>query len=539
MSTIKNRYISVQLKILSAVALVFLTAMLLVTAYTASQEKERLLVSAEGQAKDLISSYFDSMNAMMVTGTMANREVLRTKFEARGEVQEIRMVRGEEVKKIYGPGLDHEQPVDGFDQRGLKGEMVMEVAETPKGRVLHIAQPYKALSDYNGTNCLTCHPGEEGRVLGVVRLTYALNKFDAAVEEDLWGVITINVAIFAIGLGLLTFLLRHFVVSPLKVLQQTVEQVERNTDLRPRVQLSVRDEFGNMATAINSMLDRFQSTITDLTASLDNIADYAKGLARVAEQAEKGIDEQENQSQQLTMVIGELSTAAQDVAASAARAEEAAREAHASAADGGGVVSRVVNAIALLAGRIENASDVVRQLALGSDKIGQVSEAITAIAEQTNLLALNAAIEAARAGEQGRGFAVVADEVRNLAQRTQEATQEISDIIEQLKNSSEEAVRVMDEGKREAEQSVEESRQAGNALEAIASSVDSINDMNTRIATAAEEQTAIVEEVNRSIISINEVAQRAAEGTRETARASDEMVSITDRSDQMIKKFKT
>jgi methyl-accepting chemotaxis protein len=539
MSAKKNRYISVQLKILSAVALVFLTAMLLVTGYSTSQEKERLLVSAESQANDLISSYFDSMNAMMVTGTMANREILRSKFEARDEVMEIRMVRGEEVSKIYGPGLDHEQPVDELDQRGLQGKSLLEVVETPKGRVLNIVRPYTAQADYNGTNCLTCHPGDEGRVLGAVRLSYDLNKFDVAVEEDLWAIVTINLAIFGIGLGLLTILLRHFVVSPMKALQTTVEQVERDTDLRPRVQISARDEFGDMAMAINSMLDRFQSTINELTSGLDGIADYAKGLARVAEQAEKGIDEQENQSQQLTVVISELSTAAQDVATSAARAEEAAREAHSSAADGGGVVSRVVNAIALLAGRIENASDVVRQLAQGSDKIGQVSEAITAIAEQTNLLALNAAIEAARAGEQGRGFAVVADEVRNLAQRTQEATQEISDIIEQLKSSSEEAVRVMDEGKREAEQSVEESRQAGNALEAIANSVDSINDMNTRIATAAEEQTAIVEEVNRNIISINEVAKQAAVGTRETARASDEMVSITERSDQMIKKFKT
>ncbi len=539
MSNTNKRFISVQVKILAAVIMVFLIAMAVVTGYSAQQQKAELLQAVEAQAGDLINSYFDSMNTMMFTGTMAKREILREKLEGRDEVLEIRMLRGDPVSKLFGPGFEHEKPVGDAEVQALQGKRVFEVVEVDGHRELNIIQPFHALTNYNGTNCITCHQVEEGTVLGAVHLRYSLETRDAAVERSVIRGALMNLGVFVVGLILLTVLVRHIVIKPLNILRQTVETVEGEVDLRPRVQLSVNDEFGNVGTAVNSMLDRFRSTIHELMANMEGLVEHANGLSRVAEQSETGIVEQEKQTKQLTLAVSELSTAAQDVASSAARAEEAARQALTSASDGQNVVSQVVNDIALLAGRIENAGNVVKELAEGTSKIGQVSEAITAIAEQTNLLALNAAIEAARAGEQGRGFAVVADEVRSLAQRTQEATQEIRNIIEQLRNSSEEAVKVMEEGKTEAEHSVTESRLAGNALQEIAASVSSITDMNTRIATAAEEQSAMVEEVDRNIVSINGVVHKTAEGSRQTARSSEELASVAGRLEQMINQFKT
>jgi methyl-accepting chemotaxis protein len=538
MSDKQPRFISVQIKILSAVAAVFLLAVVLITVSMASAEKERLLLAAEAQAGDLIGSYFDSMNTMMFTGTMSSRELLRDKIEARDEVLEIRMLRADSVSKTYGPGFDHEKPTDEIDKKGLIGEEVLSVDDENGRRVINIVQPFVAETDYNGINCLTCHQVKEGTVLGAVRLRYSLEKLDAAVEKDLWTGVAVNAVIFVIGLLLLNQLLRYIVIRPLSVLKDTVAEVEENSDLRPRVDLKMNDEFGNVATAVNSMLGKFQPTIQELTSSMDGLVAHSEELSNVAERSEAGTAEQENQTNQLTMAVGELSSAAQEVASSAAQAEEAARQALSSASNGQGVVSGVVNDIAQLADRIENAGGVVGQLAEGTGRIDQVSAAITAIAEQTNLLALNAAIEAARAGEQGRGFAVVADEVRNLAQRTQDATKEIREIIDQLERSSEEAVQVMAQGKEDADRCVTESRVAGSALEEISAAVSSINDMNTRIATAAEEQSLMVDEVNRNIVSINEVTGKAAEGARQTSTSSEEVASVASRLDAMIRQFK-
>ncbi len=534
-----NRFISVRVKILAAVAVVFLSAIILVTVYSIVQQKERLLLSAELQAGDLVNSYFDSLNAMMMTGAMKSRTALREKIEQRDDVIEIRMIRGEAVSKVYGVGLADEAPVDELDRQGMSGEQVFELDSSGSSRILQIVKPFRAVKDYNGVNCLTCHQVEEGSVLGAVRLNYSLANMDAAIERELWIGALINLVIFAIGMGLLTLLLQYIVVKPLRVIKETAELVERDVDLRPRANLSVADEFGNVGRALDSMLDRFQPTIQKLATHMDGLAEHSSSLAKVVDEAQSGITEQEEQTQQLTVAVGELATATQDVATNAAQAEEMAGAALSSSSDGQEVVSNVVQDIELLAGRIDAASGVVRQLAEDTGRIEHVASAITAIAEQTNLLALNAAIEAARAGEQGRGFAVVADEVRTLAQRTQEATREIGSIIEQFKHSSVEAVTAMEDSKLGAEQSVEKSKSASSVLEEITVSVDSINDMNMRIATAAEEQSAMVDEVNRNIHFINEVTHKAADGAHQTSKSSDDLATVAAHMDKMINQFKT
>ncbi|RLW67646.1 MAG: hypothetical protein B6D71_16060 [gamma proteobacterium symbiont of Stewartia floridana] len=268
------------------------------------------------------------------------------------------------------------------------------------------------------------------------------------------------------------------------------------------------------------------------------MANSAERLAQVTKVTRDGVDEQEKETGQLTVAIGELTVAAERVAENAAGAEQAAVEAKTNASAGGEVVSQVSDSIVSLAKRIDDASDVVKRLAEGTQNIGQVSESITAIAEQTNLLALNAAIEAARAGEQGRGFAVVADEVRNLAQRTQEATHEIQEIIEQLISSSEQAVKVMGTSKQEADQSVADSSRAGEALQQISGAVEMISEMNAQISTAAQEQTSVASEINKNIIAINEVSHQTAEGTCRTLKESEEVAQISQRLDNMVNQFK-
>ncbi|MGD8593954.1 MAG: methyl-accepting chemotaxis protein, partial [Gammaproteobacteria bacterium] len=228
----------------------------------------------------------------------------------------------------------------------------------------------------------------------------------------------------------------------------------------------------------------------------------------------------------------------QEVARNATEAANAASHSDEEAQKGQAVVDRTINAIDALASEVDRAANVIHRLEQDSDQIGTVLDVIKGIAEQTNLLALNAAIEAARAGEQGRGFAVVADEVRTLASRTQQSTAEIQQMIERLQAGAQEAVSVMDDSRSRAADSVSSAQSAGQSLQSITGSVASITDMNTQIAAAADEQSAVAEEVNKNIVNINHAAERAADGAKQTSAASNALAGLAQDLQALVGQFK-
>ena len=233
-----------------------------------------------------------------------------------------------------------------------------------------------------------------------------------------------------------------------------------------------------------------------------------------------------------------MNATAQEVARSATQAASSAKSADDEAGLGREVVGQAVVSINTLAGEVERAAGVIERLEKDSGQIGTVLEVIRAIAEQTNLLALNAAIEAARAGEQGRGFAVVADEVRSLASRTQQSTEEVNRIIEQLQAGTREAATVMEQSRAQASASVERASRAGESLNAIARAVGDINEMNAQIASAAEEQSAVSEEISRNVTNISEVGQQSAEGTRQLKVAAEELAGLSAHLQAMVGQFR-
>jgi len=233
-----------------------------------------------------------------------------------------------------------------------------------------------------------------------------------------------------------------------------------------------------------------------------------------------------------------MTATAQDVARNATQAAEAASHADRAANQGRHIVQDTGATITELAGEIGRAVDVVQTLARDSENIDAILVTIRSIAEQTNLLALNAAIEAARAGEQGRGFAVVADEVRNLAQKTQQATGEIQQMIQQLQNGTRDVVQVMEQSQSRTQRSVEQADAAAEALHAITQAVSLINDMNNQIASAAEEQSAVAEDINRNVTNIGQVAQDVAGGAEEASQASAGLTRLAEQQRRLINQFK-
>ncbi|MCW4293134.1 MAG: methyl-accepting chemotaxis protein, partial [Candidatus Thiodiazotropha taylori] len=263
------------------------------------------------------------MNAMMFTGTMGNREMLREKISARDGVLEVRMLRAEAINKTFGAGFDHEKPLDDLDRRALTGEQIIEVKEVKGERILTIIEPFPAVADRNGTNCLTCHQVPEGTVLGAGRLTFSMGSRDKAIDHELLTSAGINFLVLLAGLFVIAMIVRKVVIKPLYCLKDTMDQVGANSDLRPRVPLTGNDEFREVGQAVNSMLDQFQPTINDLANTMDGLANSAERLAQVTKVTRDGVDEQEKETGQLTVAIGELTVAAERVAENAAGAEQA------------------------------------------------------------------------------------------------------------------------------------------------------------------------------------------------------------------------
>jgi len=309
-------------------------------------------------------------------------------------------------------------------------------------------------------------------------------------------------------------------------------------DLTSRVQLEVKDEMQQVGDSFNAMAEQFTGLVNGITDSAGQVAASAEELSAITAQSSQSIVEQQVQTEQVATAMHEMSVSVQDVAGSITNSATIASSADEETTQGRQVVDRTVEAIRQLADCIGSASEVITQLEQDSAAIVNVMDVIRGVAEQTNLLALNAAIEAARAGERGRGFAVVADEVRNLAGRTQESTEEIHQVVEKLQAGSRHAVEVMNDSLQQANKVVDQAGQADNSLQRISEAVNSINDMSVQIASAAEEQTAVAEEINRNIVAINDMGQETSLGAQQTATASEDLARLSCNLQETVGKFR-
>lgn len=361
----------------------------------------------------------------------------------------------------------------------------------------------------------------------VEKLTAAITKIS----------IILLVVISSIGSGLGVFFAGG-ITRPIISLSKTIKSVEDNNDLTLRSGVDSKDELGDMSRAFNGMLEKFEALIQRVSSSSTQLATASEEVSAVAQESAQNVEQQRVETELVATAINEMTATVHEVAHNAQSASGAAANADNDAQSGKGVVAQTSTAIEQLATEVENAATVIHSVEKDSENIGGVLDVIKNIAEQTNLLALNAAIEAARAGEQGRGFAVVADEVRTLASRTQESTAEIEAMIVKLQTGSAQAVEVMEMGRDKAHQGAEKAKSAAASLDEIVSSIGSINDMNTQIAAAAEEQSAVSEEINRNIVNISQLSEQTAGGAEQTTAASSELSRLASELQGLVELFK-
>ncbi len=331
-------------------------------------------------------------------------------------------------------------------------------------------------------------------------------------------------------------LLTRSIVKPINDALHAAEQIAEGNLTRP-IQTQGRDEAARLLQAMAKMQNKLRDTLHQISGSANQLASAAEELNSVTEESARGLQQQNNEIEQAATAVTEMTSAVEEVARNAVSTSEASKDATRSAGDGRDLVMETVSAIERMSADVQGTAELVSNLAEESRDIGKVLDVIRGLADQTNLLALNAAIEAARAGEAGRGFAVVADEVRALAHRTQQSTSEIERMIGSIQGGTEQAVNSMRNSTERAESTLNIARGAGLALDTITGAVAQINERNLVIASAAEEQAQVAREVDRNLVNINDLSVQSATGAHQTSAASAELSRLAVDLNSLVARF--
>lgn len=632
--------LSIPAKINLIVGGVFLLVIAVVTEYVFVKDKQRVLEQAFERTQDMTTLYFDSLNTMMLTGTMGERAILQEKMLRRPNVLEARVIRGEPVKQQFGPGFEYEQPVDDLDRRVLDGEEIFEVKETPKGRILTVLSPFMATENTRGVNCLQCHDVPSGSVNGGVRVSYSLASMDKQVRDEMLIEAGANLVFLMIGLVLINYFLRRWISERLANLISVVKQRAQG-DTAIRIDSNSADEIGQLGTAFNDMADKVNASAErehdaaeDLRHKVDvllgvvnraangdlsgrvtfkdegAIGELANGLTTMISNLDELIEERRHAVEELRrkvdMIletvtdaadgdltgklaiegddeIGQLASGVQSmidnlnallaqvqrsgiqVTSSATQIAATSKEQEATVAEQAATVNQVVTTateISATAKELVSTMDEVATVAegtavsaesgqLGLQKMGstmhQVVEAsssiaaklevlnekasnintvvttITKVADQTNLLSLNAAIEAEKAGEYGLGFSVVATEIRRLADQTAVATWDIEQMVKEMQAAVTAGVMSVEKFTEEVRLSVDEVSSISGQLAQIIDQVQALTPRFESVHEGMQFQSQGAEQIKQAIVLLSESAQQTVESLRQSHSSIDHL----------------
>jgi methyl-accepting chemotaxis protein len=459
---------------------------------------------------------------------------------------------------FHTPSLSPRDPKnqpDEFERRALElfqrdssqTEYSERLVENGKD-VMRYAQAVRLTQD-----CLLCHGDpagtkdpfgytKEGMKVGDLRGAFALS---ASTEELVKTASANSIALFLISFltmltaaGVVFALVRKLVTKPLSASVGLANQIAQNDLTADDLDVTAQDEIGEATSALNTMKNNLREVIQSIAGTAEHVASASEELSSSATLQAQGAETQKDQTTQVATAMQEMSSTVLQVSENSTKAAEASRTAAETARKGGTIVDETLAKMQGIAESVSGTAKKVQELGKSSDQIGHIIGVINDIADQTNLLALNAAIEAARAGEQGRGFAVVADEVRKLAERTTSATKEIAQMIQTVQNETKVAVLAMEEGRKQVDEGVKTTAQAGESLKEIIHTSENVGGMITQIATAAVEQSSATEEINQNMETIAKLVKEATDGAQQSAKACQDLSGLALDLQKMVANFK-
>ncbi len=495
--------------------------------YWVYAEQERTAVA---QAKDFANSVHTmtlaSLTGMMITGTVAQRAVFLDQVKSTQDITELRVLRGDLVSNQFGPGDAAENKADPVELQVLKtGQPYYQVDE--KSNSLRAVLPAIAKKDYLGKNCLMCHMVNEGQNLGAVSMKISLEKVYSAVHSFMLKILAVAIGLSIPLLLFIYLFIRTFVTRPLKEMTSGLADIAQGEgDLTRRLTVHSRDEIGQASMVFNQVMEKFQDLIRHVSESASQVAAAARQLTSHAQQVAESSREQ---SAKATTVASSVENMADSINAVTNRVEEVQQLSTASmerSAEGNESLSELVGEIDSVEGAVNDIATSVNEFVRSTEAITAMTRQVKDIAEQTNLLALNAAIEAARAGEQGRGFAVVADEVRKLAEKSAQSASQIDTVTQSITQQSGQVEAAIQEGLAHLRSSQDSLENVAVVLSEANGVVNQVNDGLTHITQEAEVQrkaSSAVASIVESIAAMSEDNSRSVEEAADEARHLEEL----------------
>ena len=533
--------LSLKNKLQIPIQIILLLIMVVAQRWVFNQFEERMLEQAEQKAMVSADGVINGLNMMMLNGVISQngqRQLLVKKMGATRHVEELRVIRAKQVQDQFGPGLPEEQIKDEMDREALQSARPQFKTQYDGDKhTLRAVVPFVVSADFRGTNCLMCHQVKEGSVNGATSITLNMTEEYAVMQKTsvfLWvGQLLIQVLLFFV-IGAVI----NRVISPTKELQRSMLAMQSDGDLSKRVQVYNSDEIGQTAEAFNALVKSFQTIVGQVHDYADQVSSSSSALTHNAEQIAQSSQQQSDFAVNTARAVDKMSTSISSVADSANTVSQQSQDSLQRSVHGQKTLQEMIGEIKHVENAVQQMASSVGEFVLSTQTITSMTQQVRDIAEQTNLLALNAAIEAARAGEQGRGFAVVADEVRKLAEKSAQSASQIDVVTRTLAEQSEQVEKSIQSGIQSLQSSQNHMQSVASVLAQSNESVEGVHRGVDGITASVHEQELSSQEIAQNIDNIAEMAESNNASIMRTVQAAKDMEQLADNLKRSVGHFK-